>query len=272
MGDTLFFILFLFYFSGFVFYLLSFETREENYNRWAEQFASSGLFLHFIFLLALLAPSRGFALTHLSESIQTTSFLILVAAFTAESKFKAKSLMLFSLPMALLFSLLAVLLSHEKPVPESLPQSPWLFLHTGLILAGFVGFAIAVSTAVMYLLQSAQLKSKHLGNVFLKLPSLSTLDRLHFASLSGGVILFSFGILSGVWWAKNLRELDQIFKDPKVILSLFTCAMYWLILSLRLSALRRGQKIAAGTVLMFLLVFMTLLSSAAAPSGFHKGF
>ncbi|MBI3315387.1 MAG: hypothetical protein HYZ87_00200, partial [Candidatus Omnitrophica bacterium] len=66
--------------------------------------------------------------------------------------------------------------------------------------------------------------------------------------------------------------LDQVFKDPKVALSFLTGLMYWLILSFRLSALRRGQKIAAGTILIFFLVFITLLSSTYAPSEFHKGF
>lgn len=272
MNDTfIFFGVLVCYFLSFVFYFLSFETQNLAYRRWAVQTVSLGLLLHFIFLTVWMGPANRFALTHLSESIQVASFLILVAAFTAESKLKAKSLMLFSLPMVLLFSFLGILLSRHQVMPETHSQSWWLWVHTSFILSGLVGLAIAVSTAVMYLLESSQLKSKHLGNVFLKFPSLDTLDRLHFGALSVGVILFSLGILSGILWARDLRELDQVFKDPKVILSFLTCLMYWLVLSFRLSALRRGQKIAAGTILIFFLVFITLLSSAYVPSGFHKG-
>ena len=44
------------------------------------------------------------------------------------------------------------------------------------------------------------------------------------------------------------------------------------VLSLRFSALRRGKKIAVGTVLVFVLLVGTLMSSYYAPSVFHRGF
>ncbi|MGH7198010.1 MAG: hypothetical protein ACREH5_04625, partial [Candidatus Omnitrophota bacterium] len=79
-------------------------------------------------------------------------------------------------------------------------------------------------------------------------------------------------ILSGLAWATEMRELGSVLKDPKVALSFLTCLLYWVILAFRLSALRRGQKIAVGTLLVFALLFVTLLSSTYAPSEFHKGF
>ncbi len=148
----------------------------------------------------------------------------------------------------------------------------WFWIHITLLVTGLVCLFMAVAIALMYLIQSAQIKSKHLGRIFLRLPSLDALDRFHFYYLSAGVIFFSLGLLSGFFWAKDLNESRQILKDPMAILSFITCLMYWVILSLRASALRRGQKIAAGTVLAFFLLIATLVSSAFATSGFHKGF
>ena len=105
--------------------------------------------------------------------------------------------------------------------------------------------------------------------LFPKLPALDTLDAMHFKTLLGGVILFSLGILSGLFWATDLKKLDDILRDPKVLLSFLTCAIYWVIVSLRLSALRRGQKIALGTLLAFGLLFATFMSSYYLPSAFH---
>lgn len=152
-------------------------------------------------------------------------------------------------------------------VPEN-----WLWIHIALLVTGLMCLLMAVASALMYLLQSAQIKSKHLGRIFLKLPPLDTLDRLHFYYLSAGVIFFSLGLVSGIFWARDLQRFEQIFKDPLAILSFITCILYWVILSLRASAIRRGQKIAAGTVLAFFLLIVTLMSSTFAPSGFHKGF
>ena len=150
-------------------------------------------------------------------------------------------------------------------------KDAWFWIHIGLLSAGLAGLAASVSSAVLYLWQSSQLKSRHPGVVFLKLPSLDMLDKAHVRTLVAGVILFSLGILSGFFWATDLRELGGIWRDPKVWLSFLTCFLFWGIVSLRLSSLRRGQKIALGTLLAFVLLFVTFMSSYYAPSAFHRG-
>ncbi len=152
-------------------------------------------------------------------------------------------------------------------VPEN-----WFWIHIALLVTGLMGLLMAVASAFLYLLQSAQIKSKRLGKIFSNLPSLDALDRIHFYYLSAGVIFFTLGLLSGVFWARALHASKQILKDPMAILSFVTCLIYWVILSLRLSTLSRGQKIAAGTVFAFFLLIATLISSVIPSPGFHKGF
>ena len=142
----------------------------------------------------------------------------------------------------------------------------WFWVHISLIASGFIAFMISVLSAAIYLLQSAQLKSKQFGKNFLRLPSLESLDRIHFKSLSWGVALFSLGILSGIFWARDIKELPALFRDPKVILSFLTCVMYWVVLSVRLSALRRGQKIAVGTSVIFVLLIITFMTRHYTPA------
>ena len=145
----------------------------------------------------------------------------------------------------------------------------WFWLHTVFMFAGIAGLVVAAAVSMMYLVQSAQLKSRHPGKILFNLPALNTLDKLHFRSLALGVLLFSFGILSGVFWAQKASEFQRLLKDPAVLLSLLTCFLYWVVFSFRASALRRGQKIAVGTVLIFLLLFVTYISLYC-PAGFHK--
>lgn len=147
----------------------------------------------------------------------------------------------------------------------------WLWTHFGLILAGLAGLGAAVSSAALYLWQSRQLKSKHPGPSLMKLPSLDALDKVHVRSLLAGAGLFSLGLFTGVVWAGDLRELSGVFRDPRAVLSLVTCLMIWAIVSLRLSALQRGQKIAAGTLIVFFLLSLTIVSSYIVPGAFHGG-
>ncbi len=272
MSSHIFLFIFSGYFISFILYFMNFESHKESLYAWAKRVTLVSLMAHFAFIASAILRNPSFVVANLSQYIEMVSFFILLVSFIVESRNKARSLMLFSLPIVLVFCLFAIMLNERKEISSVAQSSPWLWVHISLILAGFSGLIIAVSSALMYLLQSSQLKSKHLGKIFFKLPSLNTLDRLHFIFLAWGVILFSLGILMGFLWAKNANQVRQILKDPTVILSFLTSFMYWVILSFRLSALRRGQKIAIGTLLVFVLLFLTLLTSNIAPTGFHRGF
>ena len=171
---------------------------------------------------------------------------------------------LFSLPITLSFGLWVLWEARWA-------RDAWFWTHVGFLCVALSGLVMAVLTAILYLWQSSQLKSKHPGSVFFKLPALGTLEKLHFMALSSGVIFFSLGILSGLFWATDRKELHNILNDPKAMLSFLTCFLYWVIVSLRLSALGRGQKVAAGTLIVFALLFVTFMSSYVAPSSFHRG-
>ena len=105
----------------------------------------------------------------------------------------------------------------------------------------------------------------------MSLPSLDALDRAHFRSLVAGLILFTMGLLIGLIWAGDLRELNNLWRDPRATLSLLTCIFFWVIVSVRLSTLRRGQKIAVSTVIAFILLSLAIASSYIVPGAFHGG-
>ena len=149
------------------------------------------------------------------------------------------------------------------------PMDGWLWTHLSLIFTGLAGLVTAVFSAALYLWQSSQLKSKKPGESLMRLPSLDALDRLHVRALVGGAGLFSMGLLSGVVWATDLRALGGLWHDPRAVLSLVTSLLCWLIIGLRLSALGRGQKIAASTLIIFLLLALTIASPYVLPGVFH---
>ncbi|PIU40112.1 MAG: hypothetical protein COT00_03420 [Candidatus Omnitrophica bacterium CG07_land_8_20_14_0_80_50_8] len=272
MTHSIFLLIFFGYFVSFVLYFMNFESQRETHYAWAQRAALFSIFFQLVFILATFVKTRFLPVTHLSEYyIEIVSFIILFVSLVIESRYNARYLMLFSLPIVLIFCLFTIVLAEQKDASVITRTSGWLWFHIGLILAGISSLIIAVSSALMYLLQSTQLKSKHLGRIFLKLPALGTLDRIHFRSLVWGILLFSLGMLMGLLWAKNIHELKHVLKDPTVVLSFLTCFMYWIILSFRFSAIRRGQKIAIGTVLALTLLFLILLSSNVTPTGFHRG-
>jgi ABC-type uncharacterized transport system permease subunit len=257
---SIFMIVFTGYFLGFICYLFNFETRSENLAIWGKRFVFMALVLHAIFLAALFSLIRTAAIPYFSEYL--ISFIVVAVSYVMELRYRAKYLLLFSLPAGFLLCALGTL-SGSGDLANGLAGSAWLWLHVGLLFAGLAGFSAAFSSALMYLIQSTQLKSKHPGRAFLKLPPLESIDRIHFHALTFGVILFSLGILTGLFWASNLNELHQAWTDPKVKLSFATAALYWVLLAFRMSALRRGQKIAIGTLLVFVALAATFFSTHA---------
>ena len=177
---------------------------------------------------------------------------------------------LFSLPIVLSFALWALWEARGVSGNAVWTRGAWFWTHIGFLIVALSGLLMAVISALLYLWQSSQLKSKKPGAALYKLPALDTLETIHFRALTAGVAFFSLGILSGFFWASDLREMGSLWRDPKVGLSFLTCFLYWVIVSLRLSSLRRGQKIAAGTLIVFVLLFFTFMSSYYAPSAFHR--
>ena len=146
-----------------------------------------------------------------------------------------------------------------------------MVLHIVLLVTGLVGLLFSVAAACVYLIESRQLKTKRVGSgLFLKLPSLEALDRRHYASLFFGVILFSFGVFIGFFSTSDSASLHKVLKEPQSLLVILVCLLYWVVLGARITTLRRGQKIAIGTLLVFLLLVLTVAGSGGL-AGFHKG-
>lgn len=256
------------YFVSWVLYLFNFESPKEHYFGAAKKILSFCLFIH-LGILICTGIREAWPPAYYVEA--ALPFAMLLLSFIMEIRYKARYIMLFSLPIALLISALTLWHTRVGGSEPEIVRNAWFWAHVSFIFAGLSGFVAAVSSAIMYLWQSAQLKSKHPGQAFLKLPPLDVLDKIHFRSLVGGVVLFSLGILAGLFWASDLRELGRVLMDTKVILSFVTCFSYWIIVALRLSRLRRGQKIALSTLIVFVLLFITFMSSYISPSSFHQG-
>ena len=82
-------------------------------------------------------------------------------------------------------------------------QSHWLEIHIVLAFLGNAAFALAFGIGVMYLVQEHYVKSKNLGGLFGRLPSLQTLDEINYKLITIGFPLLTLAIITGVFWAES---------------------------------------------------------------------
>lgn len=256
------------YLSSWVCSFVYFETEKESYCLAGKKLLAVTLILHSSILIILGLRHHVTAMSWLHYALP---IIVISTSMFLEWRKGMRFLLLFSLPLVLLVSMLIGMRFTAAPPNGDGRWSFWVWFHVGFILAGMAGLVAAVSSALMYLVQSRQLKSRHLGGNFLKLPALEVLDKMHFRSMVWGAFFLSLGLAAGVVWASDLRQLGLLRNDPKAMLSLVSCLLYWLVIGVRMSALRRGQKIAVGTLAVFLLLFLSIASAYIVPGALHRG-
>lgn len=128
--------------------------------------------------------------------------------------------------------------------------------HMALALAGYAAFMAAGVSGLAYLSQERQLKRKNPAFLRRSVSSLETLDRVNLWALWAGFVLFTLGVLNGVWLARGGRVG---WGDPKTIFALATWAAYAVLLLVRTTTISRGPKVAALSVLCLLLVGFTFI-------------
>jgi ABC-type uncharacterized transport system permease subunit len=174
----------------------------------------------------------------------------------------------FVAPLALTFliaSSLVALGPHDAHV-----QSAILPIHVAVNLLGDALFMLAFAAAVAYLLQERRLKQKNLEGFFRKLPPLDALDRAEHRFLLAGFPLLTTGILTGVYWARDV-EAGGAAVVARAVFGYTTWLLFAGVLLLRAGAGWRGRRAAYGTIAGFsfavlvLLVYLFRSTPAVAP-------
>jgi ABC-type transport system involved in cytochrome c biogenesis permease subunit len=215
-----------------------------------------GLIFHTVWIAIRSAETGHGPYTTTFEMVVFFSWIVVIAYFLIEWRYKIKDLGAFVIPLVFLFLFYSVFLSREHPSVQS-SEMLWMTLHRTLSITGYGAFAIAFAVGLMYLIQEHQVKSKKLGFMYFRMPSLEVLDTLNDKIIAVGFPLFTLGFMTGAIWNMK-RDIPFYSWDLGKILPLI---MVWLIYGLvffgRLTIGVRGKKAAQGAVFGFVLVILT---------------
>src|SRR5207244_12665766 len=93
-----------------------------------------------------------------------------------------------------------------KPGAESgsaVLDGPLFEAHVSSLLFAYASFALACVIGITYVLLFKEIKAKHLGIFYARLPSLQVLDRMNHRAIVIGWIFLTLGIIVvGVWAAE----------------------------------------------------------------------
>jgi len=153
-------------------------------------------------------------------------------------------------------------------IPQSI-RGPSLTVHIASATGGVALFGFAFGVALMYLLQEREVKGKHFGALFSRLPSLDALDRLNQRLVRSGFVIYSVALVTGALVAKKAWGSPWSW-DPQQIASLIVWLLYGAMVQLRHIGVH-GRRYALLTLAGFALVLTSMIAMGAVPNVTRHG-
>ena len=170
----------------------------------------------------------------------------------------------------LVTALLAVLFlipAFDPSVSErpAVLRSPLFTLHVVTMLFAYASFALAFVLGVTYVLLFKEIKAKHLGFFYARLPSLQVLDVMNGRVVTIGWLFLTIGIAVGGIWATQVqsspdpRVQAMSVADPKILVALVCWGVYSFALVARRAIGWNGRRAAWLSALAFVIVLLNFV-------------
>lgn len=149
-------------------------------------------------------------------------------------------------------------------------DSPWFAIHVLALMFAYASFALAWVVGITYVLLFKELKGKHLGIFYARLPSLQVLDLMNGRAVTVGWLFLTVGLTVGAVW---LFQVQSSSADPRVqAMSLldpkiFIVVLCWMVYSFELFA-RRMVGLSARHAAVLSTVAFTILLLNFVPVGY----
>ncbi len=237
-------------------YLQFLYTGKELIGRLGTGFLAIGLIIHY---LALLERSRGLHTVpyhDLYGSMSLFGWLLAITYLTLEMyHHHQRSVGAFVVPFILVFFLAAHLAPADRLTPT--PARGVAFaLHVTLSILAYSAFALSCVLSLIFLGEQRLLRSRKLGDIVWRLPSLELLERMSQSSVLVGLISISIGTALGFLWVDRLTG-QYWYYDSKYIITLVVLLLYVIYFQLARTTAWRGARASKLCVFNFIVVILS---------------
>jgi ABC-type transport system involved in cytochrome c biogenesis permease subunit len=211
---------------------------------------------------------RHVPIANTSRAISTSVWMLVLSYLYLELATDERAMGVFIMPIVIGLQTIPVLYPGVER-PDPLLDSPWFWVHVLSLLFAYASFALACVIGITYVLLFKEIKAKHLGFFYARLPSLQVLDRMNQRTIAIGWICLTIGIVAGVMFAAEARASSEAALDPRVqAMSLgdpkiFVALLCWAVYSFEVFAARRigwgGRRTAYLSALGFTIVLLNFV-------------
>jgi len=245
-------------------YLVHFARREPHVGRTATALLAAGIVAH-TFLIGMQTVQAGYApLVGTTAAISAFVWLLGLAYLYVELTTDERAMGVFVTVLLAVLMILPALNPQTEERPALL-RSPLFTVHVLAMLFAYASFALAFVLGITYVLLFKEIKAKHLGFFYTRLPSLQTLDKMNGRAIIVGWVFLSAGLLIGGIWASQIggstdpRAQAMHVADPKILFALLSWGTYTFALFARRTIGWSGRRAAWLSAIAFVIVLLNLL-------------
>jgi len=245
-------------------YFAHFSRRDPKTGRNATGLLAGAVLAH-TFLIGMQTMQAGYApLVGTTAAVSAFVWLLGLAYLYVELTSDERAMGVFVTTLLAALAVLPALNPSSEPRPALL-RSPLFTVHVLSMLFAYASFALAFVLGITYVLLFKEIKAKHLGFFYTRLPSLQTLDVMNGRAVVVGWLFLTCGLIIGGFWATQIdrssdpRAQAMGLGDPKILVAIIS----WLLYSFALIARRglgwSGRRAAWLSALAFVLVLLNLV-------------
>ncbi len=246
------------YVCAFVGYSLNFARRTAISARLATTMLAAATLAH-TFIIGMRTMQVGqVPVFDATSAISMFVWLLAVAYLYTEVTTDERAMGVFILPLIIALQAIPAFKATDN-VRSSVLRGPLFGVHVSSLLFAYASFALAFVIGVTYVLLFKEIKTKHLGVFYARLPSLQVLDQMNQRAIVVGWVFLTIGLVVGVVYAVKAQLPALSIEDPKIFVSLIC----WVVYSFELFAARRigwaGRKAANLSALGFAIVLLNFV-------------
>lgn len=245
-------------------YFAHFSRRDPKTGRGATALLGTAVLAH-TFLIGMQTMEAGYApLVGTTAAVSAFVWLLGLAYLYVELTTDERAMGVFVTPLLAALAILPAVASHTEARPELL-RSPLFTVHVMSMLFAYASFALAFVLGITYVLLFKEIKAKHLGFFYARLPSLHVLDAMNGRAVVVGWLFLTCGLAVGGVWAVQIhgspdpRAQAMSVADPKILVALVCWATYSFALLARRTIGWSGRRAAWLSAIAFVIVLLNFL-------------
>jgi ABC-type transport system involved in cytochrome c biogenesis permease subunit len=254
------------YAAAAVVYAVHFARRQPGVGRMATTLLLLAALSHTFVIGMQTMEVRHVPFASRSHAISTFVWLLALSYIYLELTTDERAMGVFILPIAVGLQMIPAFspgVENADPVLDS----PWFWVHLLSLMFSYATFALAGMLGLTYMLQFKEIKKKHLGYFYARLPSLHVLDAMNSRAVVVGWLFLTIGVVVGVVWTAQARALApgnsnlqaMSLNDPKILIALLTWAVYAFEVFARSTMGWTGRRAAWLSAVGFVIVLLNFL-------------